>query len=227
MKLTILGSCRQDSLYHMYPVTSIRDSLTYPHYTKEVIQALEFCKGISPIPYPLTQSLFRSGILSKRPLDAAQFYDDFFTTDVFVIEIASRITYLYKGFYAHHIVTEPEYGFPDPENVVTGELTDEEIEADLLRIKELVYPKKCMVVSHIYTRQSGKRYELVKLLERLCDKHSIPFFDPIQKLGPVAAPAPGPGPDPALFKDEPLLSHYTEYGHSQIAPFYKKFIESL
>lgn len=219
MKLTILGSCRQDSLYHMFPVTSIRDSLTYPHYTKEVIQALEFCKGISAIPLEMTQSLFRSGILSKRPLNAAQFYDDFFTTDVFIVEIASRITYTYKGFYAHHIVTETAFEFPDPGAVVIGELTDEEIEADLLRIKELIYPKKYMVVSHIYTRQSGKRYDLVKLLERLCEKHSIPFFDPIQKLGPSFGPA--------LFKDEPLLSHYTEYGHSQIAPFYKKFIESL
>ena len=218
MKLTILGSCRQDSLYHMFPVTPIRDSLTYPHYTKEVIQALEFCQGISPIPRELTRSLFRTGILSKKTLEPSWFFEDFFTTDVFVIEIASRITYMYKGFYAHHIVTEPQYGFPDPENVVQGISTDEEIEADLIRIKDLLRSKKYMIVSHIYTRQTGKRYELVKLLERLCARHAIPFFDPVVRSGLL--------PD-GIYKEEALLSHYTDYGHTQIAPHYKKFIESL
>jgi len=75
MQLTILGSCRQDSLYHMFPVTPIRDSLTYPHYTKEVIQAIEFCQGVSTIPRELTRSLFRTGILSKQELDPVLFYN--------------------------------------------------------------------------------------------------------------------------------------------------------
>jgi len=47
MKLTILGSCRQDSLYSYFDVTNIKEKLTYPHYSKEIIQAIEFCKNIS------------------------------------------------------------------------------------------------------------------------------------------------------------------------------------
>jgi len=125
---------------------------------------------------------------------------------------------MYKGFYAHHIVTEPQYEFPDPSGVETRDLTDEEIEADLLRIKELLKSKKYMIVSHIYTRQTGKRYELVKLLERLCARHAIPFFDPVVRSGLLPE---------GIYKEEALLSHYTDYGHSQIAPHYKKFIESL
>jgi hypothetical protein len=175
---------------------------------------------VSTIPRELTQSLFRTGILSKKTLEPSWFFEDFFTTDVFVIEIASRIAYMYKGFYAHHIVTDPHYEFPDPAGVETRDLTDDEIEADLVRIKEIIQrmSKKCIIVSHIYTRREGKRYELVKLLERLCARHAIPFFDPVEELGPL------PGP---VYRDEPLLSHYTNYGHSQIAPHYKKFIESL
>ena len=103
MKVTSLGSCRQHSLQQHFTVTQIQERLTYPHYTKEILQAIEFCKGISAIPGPLTQSLFRSGILEQRSLDPRQFKEEFESTDVFVVEIASRLAYRYKGFYAHHI----------------------------------------------------------------------------------------------------------------------------
>ena len=49
MKITIFGSCRQQALGKYYSTTSIQESLTYPHYTKEIIQAIEYCKGISKI----------------------------------------------------------------------------------------------------------------------------------------------------------------------------------
>jgi len=65
MRITILGSCRQDSLYNYYNITNIKNNLTYPHYSKEIVQAIEFCKGKSPISHALTRSIFRSGILSK------------------------------------------------------------------------------------------------------------------------------------------------------------------
>lgn len=32
--ITILGSCRQDSLYKKYKITSIKNHLSYPHYSK-------------------------------------------------------------------------------------------------------------------------------------------------------------------------------------------------
>lgn len=219
MILTVFGSCRQDSLYNIYTVTSIRGELTYPHYSKEIVQAIEFCRGISNIHPGATQYVFRTGILEKRPINPSRFYNDFNSTDLFVIEIASRISYTYKGVYVHHILTEPQYGFTDISNIVQRDLTDEEIEEDILKMRYLLHPKKMMIVSHIYTRRSGKRYELVKLLERICLKHNIPFFDPTVQLCDS---------DPEkLYVKEELLSHYTTYGHSEIGKRYFDFINNL
>lgn len=219
MRLTILGSCRQQSLFDQYPCTAIRDTLTYPHYTKEVIQAIEFCKGVSTIPPELTQFLFRTGILDRKTLDPESFRSEFESTDLFVVEIASRISYEYAGFYAHHILTEPQYGFKHIKDIAQRDLTDEEIEQDLVRIKQLVYPKKLMVVSHIYSRKIGKRYELVQLLSTLCAKHTIPFFDPVEQLGRCD--------ESQVYVKEDKLAHYSDIGHVMIGKRYKYFIDQL
>ncbi len=219
MRLTILGSCRQESLYSNYSVTNIRNNLTYPHYTKEIVQAIEFCKGISSIPYNLTKSIFRSGILSHTPISASPFIAEFNSTDVFIIEIASRICYEYNGFYVHHILTEPKYGCPDISNIVIRDLTDEEIEHDLLKIKTLLFPKPFIIVTHICTRLSGKRYELVQLLKRLCKQHNIPLFDPCEETKEYS-------PD-ELYVKEDVLAHYTQEGHIIIGKKYNSFINSL
>jgi hypothetical protein len=176
MNITVFGSCRQDSLYKNFNVTNIKNNLTYPHYSKEIVQAIEFCKNISSIPPELTQYLFRSGILEKRLKYSCDFKNTFDTTDLFVVEIASRIAYDYKGFYAHHILSEEKYGFNDCANIIQRDLTDEEIEHDILRMRELFDGKPFFIVSHICTRDSGKRYELVELLRKICSIHSIPFF---------------------------------------------------
>lgn len=218
MRVTILGSCRQDSLYNYYNITNIKNNLTYPHYSKEIVQAIEFCKGISTIPHTLTSSIFRSGILGRSPIYASQFTDEFNTSDFFVIEIASRISYEYKGFYAHHILTESQYGCHDRSTILIRDLTDEEIEADLLRMKELLSPKPFIIVTHICTRPSGKRYELVQLLRRLCTKHNIPLFDPCEETKEY--------PPDILYMKEDTLAHYTQEGHTIIGKKYNSFIHS-
>jgi len=218
MKLTILGSCRQDSLYNHYQITNIKNNLTYPHYSKEVVQVIEFCKGISTIPHLLTQSLFRSGILNKTAFHHSTFQQEYNTTDLFIIEIASRISYQYKGHYAHHILTESKYGCQDIEAITIRDLTDEEIEADLIRMKELLTPKPFIIIGHIYTRCVGKRYELVQLLQRLCEKHKIPFFNPVLQTQEYS-------PD-ELYQKEDIVAHYTPFGHSIIGKKYIEFIQS-
>lgn len=219
MRITVFGSCRQQTLYNYYQCTSIRDGLTYPHYSKEVVQAIEFCKGVSTIVPGLTQFLFRSGILDKKILSPESFRSEFDATDLFVIEIASRISYEYAGFYAHHILTEPQYGFKHAQDVVQRDLSDTEIEQDLLRMKQLVSPKRMMIVSHIYSRKTGKRYELVQLLRMLCAKHDIPFFDPVEQIGAC---------DQAnVYVKEDRLAHYSDLGHAMIGKKYKEFIDRL
>jgi len=200
-------------------VNNIQHQLSFPHYSKEIIQCIEFCKNTSKIPSNLTRWMFRSGILGKTPLKSEQFQDDFDETELVIIEIASRISYEYNGYYAHHILTEEKYGFPEREKIVQRLLTDEDIEADVLRIRELCGSKPFIVVSHIYTRKSGKRYELVELLRRICLRHVIPFFDPMEHLSKE---------DPEkLFKKEDVLAHYTDYGHMCIKSAYKEFIENM
>lgn len=220
MLITIFGSCRQHSISNHFQVTNIQERLTYPHYTKEVIQAIEFCKGTLPIPPDMTRWLFRTGILDKRPLSFASYSDLFQRTDLFVIEIASRLQYKYRDWFAHHILTEDQYGFPDKPSINVSTLTDEEIESDLLQIKSLLHPKPFIIVSHIYSYKSGKRYELVELLRFLCQKHDIHFFDPIEQLGDLAT-------DTSLFESEDILAHYSKKGHNVIGQLYKNYIDSI
>jgi len=138
---------------------------------------------------------------------------------LFVIEIASRISYEYKGFYAHHILTEVQYDCPDISTILIRDLTDEEIEIDFLRMKELLSPKPFIVVTHICTRPSGKRYELVQLLRRLCTKHNIPLFNPYEETKEYSPEQ--------LYVKEDVIAHYTQEGHTIIGKKYKTFIDTL
>jgi hypothetical protein len=219
MKITIFGSCRQDSLYRYFDVTQIREALTYPHYSKEVVQAVRFCKGDLEIPKEATKHIFRTGILRGQPIDSKSFTTEYAATDLFVVEIASRKYYKYKEHYVHHILEEPHYRFPDISGIETGHLSDEEIEADLLELKRLFYPKPFFIVTHIYTRTTGSRYELVQLLKRLCAKHHIYLFEPVEHLKEY-------NPD-VMYQKEDVISHYTDSGHTLIGHKYYDFIQSL
>ena len=219
MKVTIFGSCRQQPLLAHYAGTSIQEALTYPHYTKEIIQAIEFCKGM---PIHHTQHCFRSGILNKTPItNQADLQREYEESDVIVVEIASRLCYEWNNLYLHHIATEDQYGFYDRNAIIQRELTDEEIEADLWRIKQLVQsgakPKKLLVASHIYTRDQGKRYNLVSLVEHLCRKYDISFISPSEYLVH----------DTDVYQEESVLAHYTDKGKHLIGLVYKEKIENL
>lgn len=215
--ITILGSCRQYSIKNHFQTTSVQENLTFPHYTKEIIQAIEYCKGIHGFDNSQTRYCFRTGILQKREIsNQKEFQRQFENTDLFILEIASRISYEWKNLYVHHILTEEQYGFHDIPNIVQRNLTDEEIEEDLLRIQELVYPKKLLVIPHVYTRESGKRYELVKLLERLTAKYGIPFMNPSELLKGQSD----------IYHEETAF-HYTKKGDNAIAIEYKKKIDEI
>lgn len=215
MKVTIFGSCRQQPLLSHYTGTSIQEALTYPHYTKEIIQAIEFCKGM---PIHHTQHCFRTGILQKSPItNQEELQREYEESDVIVVEIASRISYEWNHLFMHHIATEEQYGFHARDQIVQRELTDEEIEADLWRIKQLVQGKKLLVASHIHTREQGKRYDLIKLVERLCQKYNILFMSPSEYLVH----------EKDVYQEESVLAHYTDKGKYLIGLVYKEKIETL
>lgn len=220
MNITILGSCRQQSISTYFNTTSIQNRLTYPHYTREIIQAIEYCKGINTFNNDLSRYCFRTGILDKKNITYQnELKHEFDNTDVFVIEIASRIYYKWNDVYVHHILTEHGYEFPYISDIIVGNLSDEEIEHDILKIKELLYPKRVLIVPHIYTKKNNKRYELVELLHKITNKHNIPFLDLSEILYDKD--------NSLIYQNETPLHHYTEYGHSIVGYEYKKIIDKL
>lgn len=217
MNITIFGSCRQKSIEKYFNTNSIQNELTYPHYTKEIIQAIEYCKGISSINIHHTKHCFRTGILQNREIHFNKLYKEFEKTDLFVVEIASRISYEWNELYVHHILTEKQYGFYDKENIKQRDLSDQEIENDICKIKELLQPKKLLIVSHIYTCEYGKRYELVKLLEKICIKYDISFLSPSDYVNQ----------EKNIYKEEPILAHFTDYGTDIMSRVYKTRIDDI
>jgi hypothetical protein len=69
MLVTVFGSCRQSSIRDYFNTTNIQDTLTFPHYTKEVIQAISYCKGISNIKLEDTTICFSWGILKNAVIN--------------------------------------------------------------------------------------------------------------------------------------------------------------
>jgi hypothetical protein len=222
MLVTILGSCRQVPLSRYFKTSCIQEDLTYPHYSKEIIQAMDFCSGKSTIPTELTRYIFRYGLLHRTTLSHMPLMEDFANTDIFVIEIASRLCYEYKGYYAHHIAYDNTgYRIADHARINKRELSDAEIEADLLRIKQLVGSKKLLIVPHIYTRKSGKRYDLILLLKSLCEKYDIPFLDVSHEIENLEVDLS------KIYLSESVLAHFTDYGNSVVSEIYLNKITKL
>lgn len=223
VKITILGSCRQDSLYRdgKYEITQIRNNLSYPHYTKEILEVIRFCKEGHIKPKD-TLTTFRSPILTKNMISwPGWVLNEFTSTDIFVLEIASRICYEYNGLYVHHIATEEKYNIDHRSDIKIRKQTKEEIEQDILKIKEEIQ-KPFIIVSHIYTYERGERYMLVMWLKDICRKYSIPFINPAIELT-----RDGTTLYELIQEENGLVNHYNEKGHVKIKKIYNSYIDKL
>lgn len=210
--VTVYGSCRQHSIKN---TTCILEELTYPHYSSEILQAIRYCKynNISP---ENTQHCFRTGLLCKRSVNYHNIKSAFDCTDIFIIEIASRKSYMWNNLFMHHIAIEDAYNFYDRKNVQVKRETDEEIEQNLIDIRKELHPKPFIVISHITTYNHGERYELTKLLEKLTDKMDIPFLNPTILLNKF--------PVESIMTIEPTNVHYNQNGHAIISSYYERLI---
>ena len=136
MNITILGSCRQESLYDKYNVNRIRNDISYTHSTKEMLEVIKFCKygNVSP---EETLYTFRTPILNKQSIVPDEYKYEFEKTDIFILEIASRKTYEYNNRYLHHIVYDDDrYVNNDiKDKIRINKQTDEEVEEDIIQIK--------------------------------------------------------------------------------------------
>lgn len=219
MKISILGSCRQRPVSKYYDTTSLHDLLTYPHYTKEILQAIRFIK-YNDIPIEDTSYVFRTCLINGcRPvLDLGKIKEAYDSTNIFLIEVASMKSYMFNGYYLHHIADDPTY-FKHHDQVIKGDLSKEEIEDDIINIRNELHPKKMILVTHFATYHHGKRYELTKHIENVGNKLSIPVLNPSNLLKKYTAEQ--------LFAREAVLSHFTPLGDDLIAEVYKQYIEEL
>ena len=224
MKITIFGSCRQDSLYKdpKYEITKIKNDIAYTHYTKEILEVIKFIKYDTVTPEE-TLTTFRSPMLNKTPIYANNYKNDLLTTDVFIIEIASKICYEYNNKYVHHILYDNnEYGNDEiKKNIIKRIQDDTEIENDILKIKEELNTDKIIIVGHIVTYEKGERYNLLNLLEQICKKHKIMFINPIKEIIEKGYNINN------LLHNEKILAHYNDMGHHIIKSIYDKHINSV
>jgi len=218
MLLTLFGSCRQDSFYEIPEVniTEIRNNISYTHYTKEILEVIKFCKHghISP---EETTNVFRTPIINNQKL----FFNDileqnFINTRIFILEVASRTSYLYNGNYVHHILFDNE-NFN--KRITVNKQTDEEIENDIIQIKSELNDRDMIIVGHIVTHNFGNRYDLLTLLEKICEKHNIYFINPVKELTKL-----GYNVKNLLMEDG---THYNNAGHEAIKRVYLNFIRII
>ena len=103
-------------------------------------------------------------------------------------------------------------------DIIVSQQTDEEIEEDIINIIKELNNKKIIIVGHIVTYNKGKRYELINLLEQICNKYNILFINPITEITKLGYNIKD------LVIDEPIISHYNELGHSVIEKIYNHYI---
>jgi len=224
--ITSFGSCR---VSYVKNNTRLSDAMTYTHTTKEVLQLIHYIKGLLHLEPPYDTICFRSGILRKSPIQWNPVFRSLYEqTDVFIVEICSKKKYIHNGLCLHDISVDKR--FPDlnagtPAHILEEHMvvkqSEDEIRQDILEIRDLVFPRKLVIISHYNAKLHGEylpsRSELIHLLHSICDEAGIPFLDPTEFL--------------SLFPQEMILqsdlSHYTAEGFKAFNLIVDSFIEEL
>ena len=163
--ITNLSAGTNMNILKDYYKTSINIRLTTPETTKEVLQIIKYCKGL-PFDNNLTKYCFKAGIDSDNEIPCkTELQKEFEDTDLFIVEISNRTVYTWNT----HVVHKSLYA-KMPLNVETYNLTNEEIEADILQIKQLIYPKKLLISQFLEDKS-----DLTSYVEEVCMRHDIPF----------------------------------------------------
>jgi len=182
---------------------------THTNTTQELIMLIEFLKDQLASHEPYKISCFKTQMLHNRLETITiqeSYYKVFKDTDIFIIPICCKKI--------HEVVCNKSCKVW--ENQKTKIQDDEEIEEDILKIQEMLYPKKILILSDYNFKQNGEyeqsRDELIQCLHKICTKHNIPFIDPTITL--------------AHLSQEDLYNEfgYTDVGLRQISNFIRDFI---
>lgn len=225
MSITLFGTCRLNGICNN---NNLNNMINYCHSTKEVIQFIKFLKGELPITSPYTMLCFRTGICNKKHIEYNSMYSKlYYNTNIFVIEICSNKLYKHNGYYLHHLCVDKR--FERHNDVTSQNIFDEyvvekqnsqEIENDILEIKNMIYPKKMIIVSHYNSLMDGKvipsRNGLIHLLTQICEKHNIHFVNPTLALSEFSQ-------EQVMTND---LGHYTDFGLSAFSKYMNAYIRN-
>jgi len=224
--VTLFGTCRFDKVDYN---TDLNNLISYTDNTKEVLQFIHFLKKDITIPPPYNRLCFRSGINKNIGIEMNNHYKcKFDNTKIFIIEISSRKKYIHNNYILHHNCIDihmthlnkntPQY-ILDSYTIETQ--SDEEIENDIVEIEKILYPRKVIIVSD-YNSKLNREYiesrnNLVCLLDKICEKHKIPFINPRDALG--------------QYTQEQVISEnladYTEFGVTEFGKYMNNYIKSI
>jgi len=224
MSITLFGTCRINNIIDN---NNINNLTTYTHTTKEVLQLIYFLMGHLKLEAPLDKLSFRTGIVENRPV----IYDEtlllkFTESTTVIIEICSNKTYVYDNYYLHHLCVDkrwpPHYQKNTPQHVLDNykciKQTPDEIESDLLKIKDLIKPRKMILVTHYNSIMNGKyiesRNNLIILLNKIAKTHNISIVNPSEVLKDYT--------QEEVMKGD--LGHYTDFGMSKITEYLNNYI---
>ena len=226
MSITIFGTCRLKEINNN---NNLNNLISYTHSTKEVIQFIKFLNGELNIPIPYNKLCFRTAICDNKFIDYDDTYNKLFNeTNIFIIEICSNKKYIHNNFYLHHLCVDKrfsEYNINTPEEILNNFIvikqSDEEIEADILEIQKLLYPRKIIIISHYNSKQNGEfinaRNHLINLLNNICLKYDIPFINPTIAL--------------SNYSQEQVmqynLGHYTDFGLNEFSNYINNYLKNL
>lgn len=150
-------------------------------------------------------------------------------TDVFIVEIASKICYEANQSYYHHVAYDSPSTLLNKNNKKNKKLSpikirpriqdNEEIKRDLDVIIKLLGAEKVIFVTHFYTRENSSRAELAKDIEMYLKNSKIAVINPTKLLDRWS--------EKEVFISEEILSHYSPIGHELISEYYRKEIIKL
>ena len=222
MSVTLFGTCRINGVKNNNNLNNI---VNFPHSTKEILQQIKFLNGTLSIPPPFDRLCFRTGIVDNKSISYnSEFTRLFNESTVCILEICSAKLYKYGGFYLHHLCVDQRFSHLSHtprvilDNFICSKQTNEEIESDILEIKELLGTRRMIVVTHYNSKMGDKiieaRDNLITLLTEICQRHDIPIIKPSDVLKDC----------PQDLVMEPDLGHYTPFGLDKFSDYINEYI---
>jgi hypothetical protein len=226
MSITLFGTCR---INNVIGNNNINNKTNFTQSTKEILQLIQFLTGEKKIEAPLNKLCFRTGLLQNKPIFySEELRNTFIKSKLVIVEICSAKNWVYNNHYLHHMCVDKRYPSCKKntplqvlDNYKCIKQTPREIANDILKIKQLIHPRKMIIVTHYNCKIDGNyippRNQLILLLNSIAKSHNINIVNPSQVLKDYA--------QELVLKED--LAHYTDFGISKIAEYLNNYIRNF